>query len=76
MVREVDEVGGVGVDALGVGDGLREGLVGCVWLVSECADDEGVEVVEFGVFFFGDEGYVGEVCHVANAVACDGEFAV
>ena len=76
MVREVDEVGGAGVDALGVGDGLREGLVGWVWLVSECADDEGVEVVEFGVFFFWDEGYVGEVCHAANAVACDGEFAV
>ena len=44
--------------------------------LAECADDEDVEVVEFGVFFFGDKGYVGEVCHATNAVACDGEFAV
>ena len=27
VVREVDEVGGAGVDALGVGDGLLEVLV-------------------------------------------------
>ena len=70
------EVGGAGIDTLGIGNGLFEVLVRWMGFLAECTDDEDVEVVEFGVFFFGDKGYIGKVCHATNAVACDGEFAM
>lgn len=76
MVREMYEVGGAGIDTLGIGNGLFEVLVRWMGFLAECTDDEDVEVVEFGVFFFGDKGYIGKVCHATNAVACDGEFAM
>ena len=72
----MDEVGLVGFDALGISDCFVERLVRRVFFLTEGAHDEEVEILEFGVFTFGDYAYVGEVCHVAYAVACDGKFAV
>ena len=68
----MDEVGLVGFDALGVCECFVERLVRWVFFLTEGAHDEEVEVLEFGVFTFGDDAYVGEVCHVAYAVASDG----
>ena len=68
----MDEVGLLGVDALGISDCFVKRLVRWVFLLTECAHDEYIEVLEFGVFAFGNGAYVGEVCHVAYAVACNG----
>ena len=68
----MDEVGLVGFDALGICERFVERLVRWVFFLTEGAHDEEVEVLEFGVFTFGDDAYVGEVCYVAYAVASDG----
>ena len=68
----MDEVGLVGFDALGICERFVERLVRWVFFLTEGAHDEEVEVLEFGVFTFGDDACVGEVCHVAYAVASDG----